>query len=494
MLLGVHQVRTGADRAFGTRIRRLIAVSAGNRFSSFASGFGAAILLQSSTAVAFITAAFAGQNLIALPAAIAVMLGADVGTTVAAQILTFDIKWLWTAFVVLGVALFLGQSSDRAKGIGSIFLGLGLLMLSLHELGQAAVAMRSSEAVRFVLRGVGADTSIALLVSALLTWAAHSSLAIVLLIASLAQAGAIDADTATLFVIGANVGGALAPCITLSKAPPAARRVPMGNLMLRSAVAIAVLPFAKTAMGHLSTVVSDPAHLVVAGHMGFNLTVAANGLFLVSPLAAALQKIDKDKPEVSSVGQPRYLDQSVINSPTDALAAATREALHMGDYLAGMLRDALTAIEHSDPLLIKKVTDADNSVDLLNEKIKLYLLKIPHDAMSETDMKRQAEILSFTMNLEHIGDIIDKSLMGLAAKKISREVMFSAEGLAEIREFHARVTDAMRLAFSVLETRDPNLARKLIENKSEIRFAERGATQNHFTRLLRGVSESLITS
>ena len=117
MLLGVHQVRTGADRAFGTRIRRLIAVSAGNRFSSFASGFGAAILLQSSTAVAFITAAFAGQNLIALPAAIAVMLGADVGTTVAAQILTFDIKWLWTAFVVLGVAE--GQTVQLYEQLGA---------------------------------------------------------------------------------------------------------------------------------------------------------------------------------------------------------------------------------------------------------------------------------------------------------------------------------------------------------------------------------------
>jgi phosphate:Na+ symporter len=492
LLWGVRMVRTGVSRAFGAELRRLVALSSRNRGTAFASGLAATTLLQSSTATALIIGSFAGRGIIELPAALAVMLGADVGSTLAAQLLAFNIKWLWAVLVAVGFGLFTSRESGR--GAGRAIIGLGLLLLALQELSGAAAVLRGAPTVRVVLEAVGGEPIMALGIAALLTWAAHSSLAIVLFVMSLAGSGVVPVPVALTLVLGANIGGAFAPWVALAGSPPAARRVPLGNLLMRGGVGLAALPLVGLFAEQMSAFVQDPGRSVVIFHTAFNLGVALIGLPFVGMLAKLLERWGAEPSNIGDEGQPRHLEPSVLDTPSEALACALRESLRMGDQVAAMLHDVLPAIEGNDPKLVKEIEKADDAIDRLYEAIKLYLVEASKSEMSDEESRRFVEILTFTTNLEHIGDIIDKNLAELAAKKIRKQLSFSPEGLEEIRAFHARVTETMRLSFNVFATRDVGLARRLFADKGAVRAAERDATENHFVRLKDGRPETLETS
>jgi phosphate:Na+ symporter len=171
-----------------------------------------------------------------------------------------------------------------------------------------------------------------------------------------------------------------------------------------------------------------------------------------------------------------------------------RETQHMGDRVADRLRQALVVFEKSDAKLAKQIEKADDAVDELYEAIKLYLVKASKVEMSEEENRRYLEIISFTINLEHVGDIIDRNLMELATKKIKNRYTFSSEGLEEIRKFHTRTMDNMRLALNVFATRDVSLARRLLAEKTLTRATELAAADSHFARLREGCPESIETS
>lgn len=494
LLWGVRMVRTGMTRAFGAALRRIIATRVTGRFSGFLAGVGLTGLLQSSTATALLLASFAGRGLIPLAIALAVMLGADVASTIAAQAFSFDVKWLWSVVVGLGVMIFMVSEADRIRGIARVAIGLGLMLLSLEHLTGAAGTLRESETFRSLLRGLAGEPVLGFMVATLVTWLVHSSLSIVLLVMALAGAQALPVPLALAMVLGANVGGALAPFLSLSGSPPAARRVPLGNLAMRAVVAAPLLFVLAPLAALLSAIEADPGRLTINFHTAFNLVVAALFLPLVGAVAVLCERILPNRPEPAEAGKPRHLDASVIDTPSESLACAMRETLHMGDRVADMLRQALTVFEKSDPKLVKEVEKADNAVDELHEAIKLYLVKVSQAEMSEEESRRHVEILTFTTNLEHVGDIIDKNLMELAAKKIKNRYAFSPEGLEEIRRIHARVMDNMRLAFNVFATRDVVLARRLLAEKALMRSAELEAADNHYGRLRQGRAESIETS
>ncbi|KAA2241095.1 Na/Pi cotransporter family protein [Salinarimonas soli] len=494
LVWGVRLVRTGVTRALGTELRRLISLSSRNRFAAFASGIGVTGLLQSSTATALIVGSFAGRGLIALPIALAIMLGADVGSTLVAQLLAFDIKWLWSALVAAAVLVFMSREGERPRGIARAVLGLGLMLLALKELGDTTAVLKDSPLLRAVLGDAGIDPVIGFLLAAVLTWAAHSSLSVVLFIMSLAVAGVVATPLALVLVLGANLGGAFAPWLMLSGSPPAARRVPLGNLILRGLAAVAAIPLAWRMGEAWRELVADPGQSVVLFHMTFNLAVAVLGLGLTGPLARLLLRVQPDRLESGDIGVPRHLDPSVLDTPSEALACAMRETLRLGDQVNEMLRLSLAAIEGNDPKRVKDVEKADDAVDRLHEAIKLYLVRASRAEMSDDESRRFVEILTFTTNLEHIGDIIDKNLMELAAKKIRRQLSFSPEGAGEIRAFHAHLEETMRLALNVFATRDISLARRLFAVKSVTRSVERNAAESHFTRLRNGRTESIETS
>jgi phosphate:Na+ symporter len=494
LLWGVRMVRTGLTRAFGAALRRAIASCSRNRFTAFLGGIAVTGLLQSSTATSLLVSSFAGRGLIPLSIAFAIMLGADIGTTIAAQVLSFDLGWVSPLLIGVGVITFLSSESDKPRHLGRVAIGLGLMLLSLKLLALATQPLRNAPAFMALLQGLQDEYVIAVVVGTLATWFVHSSLSTVLLVMSFAGSGLIEPRLALALVIGANIGGALAPYMAQSGADVEARRVPLANLMTRAVVGIALLPFLGPIVEGLSVIDASATRLPVNFHTAYNIAASLIFLPLVDVVAWACRRLLPAKPVVDDPGKPRHLDPNVLDSPAEALGCALRETLNLGDRVADMLRGTIDVFERNDPKAVKAIEAADDAVDRLYEAIKLYLIQTSRTELGEEDGKRYIEILTFTTNLEHIGDIVDKNLMELATKKIRNRYAFSPEGMAELRAFHGLVLDNLRLALNVFTTRDITLARRLVAEKTAMREAEAKAADSHYARLREGRMESIETS
>ncbi|MBL6616016.1 MAG: Na/Pi cotransporter family protein [Reyranella sp.] len=494
LLWGVRMVRTGLTRAFGATLRRAIAACSRNRVTAFLGGIAITGLLQSSTATSLLVSSFAGRGLIPLSIAFAIMLGADIGTTIAAQVLSFDLGWVSPLLISAGVIAFLSSEQVKSRHLGRVAIGLGLMLLSLKLLAAATQPLRTAPAFMALLQGLQDEYVIAAVVGTLATWFVHSSLSVVLLVMSFAGSGLIEPKLALALVIGANIGGALAPYMAQSGADVAARRVPLANLMTRAIVGVALLPFLGPVVQWLSMIDPSATRLPVNFHTAFNALASLIFLPLVDVVAWGCRQLLPDKPIADDPGKPKHLDPNVLDSPAEALGCALRETLNLGDRVADMLRQTIDVLARNDPKAVKAVEMADNAVDQLYEAIKLYLVQVSRNELGEEDGKRYVEILTLTTNLEHIGDIIDKNLMELATKKIRNRYAFSAEGMAELRAFHAQVLENLRLALNVFMTRDITLARRLVAEKASLREAEARTADSHFARLREGRTESIETS
>ncbi len=495
LLWGLHMVHSGIIRAYGARIRRLLGQVLKTRLRAFIAGMGVTALLQSSTATALMLSSFSAAGMVDLAPALAVMLGANVGTTLIVQLLSFDTSAVAPLLLVSGVVAFKRGSRTLVKDLGRVSIGLGLMLLSLHILLDSLAPAEDAPLVREIFAAITGEPLLTLLIGAVLTWAAHSSVATILLTMSLVFSNFITPTAACALVLGANLGSALNPLLEgLASGNPAHRRLPMGNLINRVVGCALFLPFLEPAARLFAEIEPNPVRMAADFHTLFNVVMA---LAFILPLGALAHFLEKILPEMRSAVDPSvplYLDESVLETPSVALACAARETLHMGDIVEAMLRQGMTALLTNDRKLVAQVCQQDNAVDRLHEAIKLYVVKVTRDSLDDTEGRRAMEIMSLTINLEHIGDIIDKNLMELAAKKIKRQSQFSEEGTRELAAFHRAIVENLKVAFTVFLSGDVKSARQLLDQKTRIRELEAAAAESHLARLREGRSESIETS
>ena len=487
-------VRVGVTGAYGGQLRRAIGVTASNRFSAFATGLGVATLLQSSTATALMMSSFVSRGLLGVSAGFAIILGADVGTTLVAQVFSFDLAWLWPILIIAGVVAYLTGGDTRRQDLARVGIGLGLMLLSLSLITATSQTISGSAIPRDIFASLAEEPVLAALLAGVLAWLAHSSLAIVLLIVSLTAAGVVSPLLGFALVLGANVGGAFAALIISAGNGPEAQRVPLGNLLFKTVGCIAVLPLLDQVAPLIAMLEPESPRQVVNFHTLFNLALAATFLFATEPMARLCARLLPAKPKDDAKAKPRYLDPDVIHTPSVALAGAARETLRMGDAIESMLRMALDALRTNDRRLVAEIQATDDIVDELHRSIKFYLTETSREPMGEADSRRCSDILSFAVNLEHVGDIIDKNLAELAAKKVKDGLLFSDEGMGEIAEMHDRLLDNLNLAMSVFISGDAAVARRLLSEKEHFRNLERAAADAHMARLRAGKPETIETT
>ncbi len=494
MLWGIRMVRTGVMRSFGAELRRALSLTAGKPIRAFGVGFGVTAILQSSTATALILSSFAGRGLIGGAAALAIILGADVGTTVVVQVLSFDLTWLSPVLIGGGVIAFLTSEASQRRALSRAAIGLGLILLALQLIGQASVPLRTNETLALILKPLTDEVLLAVILTAVLTWMAHSSVAVVLFVMSLAGLQVLNMQLALAMVLGANLGGAFIPVVATYAEKAAGRRVAIGNLMMRGfgvLACVAVLPWVQP---YLAMLDDNPARMIANFHTAFNIVLALAFLPFVVLVHKLTERIIPTPPAADEPGAPRYLDPTSLDTPPVALACAAREALAMGDTVRDMLARSLDVFEKNDSEKIREIEQMDDTVDKLHEAIKLYLTRLSKEEMDKAESERNVEVLSFTTNLEHIGDIIDKNLMELASKKMKKRASFSAQGLEELKTFHARILDNFDLAMNVFMSPDVDMARMLIRQKVGIRDLERSFAETHYARIADGRADSIETS
>ena len=487
LLWGVRMVQTGIQRAFGPRLRLLLSAALRNRFKALLAGFGVTAVLQSSTATGLMVAGFAASGLVELTPALAAMLGANIGTTLIVQAMSFDVSSVAPAFILVGVVMFRRGYATRTRDLGRVAVGLGLMLLALHSLLELMTPYEDVPSLRILMGAIATEPLLDILVAALLAWVAHSSVAVVLLIGSFAAKGVVPPDAAIALVLGANLGSALNPFFEGSGGDdPVARRLPAGNLLNR-VVGCVLGGLALPWLGPLLVqLVPDNARLVADFHTLFNVVLAALFLPLLSPFAALLRRWLPARVDQVDPSRPLYLHEGAREAPVVAIASAAREALRLSDVLEAMLQGARDALEKGDRRRIGETKRLDDVLDKLNTAIKAYLTSLDVEAMTDTDLRRVEEILTFSTNLEHAGDVVDRNLIGLAAKRLKRGLSFSREGQAELAGIMDRLIANLRAAAAVFMTEDPRAARLLAAEKQAFRDLEALATQTHFGRLRAG--------
>ena len=458
LLWGLRMVRTGMMRAYGSKLKRLARQAEGRTIPMLVSGFLFAILVQSSTATAVITASFAGQNVLSTSSAFIAILGADIGTAVAVLIASQKITIVSPIFLAIGVFGFLSTENNKPRNIFRAVSGLGLILLALSMVSQIGIGLADLDGFNTIMQVFVDQPFLLLLFGIVLTYLAHSSLAIVLLTIGFVQSGILEIEAALYLVLGANIGSGLLPVITNLKAPLNARIPVTANLFVRSLGVAALFPFIGKLLSTYGSLVPAAATPAIV-HLGLNVAVAIIGLLSTTALLKISANFISADNENDVIVEPKHLDEGALTSPGLALACAKREALNMADITQSMLRHTLPILSGGDDELRKEVVNLDDDVDRLFDAIKIYIATTMREELSEDETQRAMDILSFTANMEHIGDIVDGSLMDLAAKKIDLGAQFSEQGMAEIAALHETVSATFELAVNTFVSEDSDLAR-----------------------------------
>jgi phosphate:Na+ symporter len=494
LVWGTQIVRTGILRVFGENLRHVLAVSMGNRFTAILAGLGVTSLVQSSTATCLIVSSFLGRQLVPLAAALAVMLGADMGTSLMAMAFSFDLSWLSPFLIFIGVVLFVTREKTTAGRLGRVAIGLGLMLMSLQLIGETTRPLTESPPVRALLVALPQEVLLDIFVGALITVLAYSSLAIVLLTATLAASGILPPLVALGLVLGANLGSGLLAVLTTARAPVAERRLPMGNLVFKVVGCLIAAPLLPQALVQLQLLLPNGAHQqVVLFHFGFNVMLTIVFIGLTPLLARWLERSMTAKTLMDST-RPRHLDPSALTTPSLAISCAAREALHQADVVETMLRGILPVLRENDIDLAERLRRMDDTVDELYTEIKLYLTQISREALSERESRRWTDIVSFTINMEQIGDIIERVLQDIEDKKIRKDRRFSDAGMAEIVHLHERLIANLRLGMSVFLDGHVRDASRLLEEKARFRDLEHEYAASHIARLQDNTAQSIETS
>ncbi|WP_404934187.1 Na/Pi cotransporter family protein [Nitratireductor sp. L15S-10] len=499
LLWAVRMVRTGVERAYGRALKDALRKARGGHARAAVAGSVLAVVLQSSTAVAILAAGFAASGILTVSTGIAILLGADLGSALVVQVLSFDLSWAIPLVMLAGATMFLKFERREIRQGGRILLGIAFILLSLSMIGQSTAPLRESEVLPQIMGYLRDDPITALVLAAFLTWLIHSSVAAILLISAFAEQGVLPVEVALPMVLGANIGGGLIAVWLTRGLSEDARRIPLGNLLFRVTAALVALAVVELSFVPMDALGMGEARQIVNFHLVFNVLLVLVCLPFTGLVERLTERLIGDKSKMEKAGalltRPMSaLDEAVIDTPRLALASATRELLRMGETVETMFRPVMELLDDGDSDQVARVTRLDEEVNRAHTDIKLFIAKVNRARLTAEEAQRGIELTDFAINLEHIGDIIAKSLLPLAEKKARRKLQFSEEGFAEMTRLHERVRTNMQLALNVLVSGDLETARQLVREKEQMRLLERESHNCHLMRLQSGMVESIETS
>ena len=493
LLYGMKLAGDGLQKAAGGRLRAFLLKATSNRIKGLGVGAATTALLQSSSATTVMLVGFVGAGVLTLAETMGIILGADIGTTLTVQIIAFKVYDYAIALIGVGILLTLLSKSGRSRDIGLAILGFGFVFFSLKILIETFEPVARNPLFRDFLIGLSRDPLAGIIVSALLTALFQSSAATLGLAITAAHSGLLSLDAAMPIVFGANIGTCAAALVSSIGAPVDAKRVALAHVLFKVLGVLIVLPFLAVFTRLVGLSADELPRQVANAHTLFNIGIAVIFLPFTSPFTRLVKTLLPQKFAPERFG-PRYLDPMVLTSPGLALTQSARECLRAADIVGEMLKNSIEPFEDKDLSLVERIEEKDDRVDLLDREIKLYLTRISGESLTVEQAKRELEIMLFSLNMENIGDVIDKNLMELARKKINGHFSFSPDGARDILKLHERLMENFELGVAAFAGSDPELARRLINNKAKLSEMERDLRQAHIDRLHRGLRETIDTS
>ncbi|MHB8917636.1 MAG: Na/Pi cotransporter family protein [Desulfocucumaceae bacterium] len=486
LLYGMQLLSEGLQKIAGAKLRTVMSTLTHNRISALAVGSVITMLFQSSTATTVILVGLTSAGIMSLKQTLGVILGADIGTTVTAQLIALKVTEISLPIVGLGATVTFFTRRERFRRYGQVLMGFGLLFLGLKIMSDVMYPLRNDPFFPQMMAKMGDTPLLAMVLAALFTFLIHSSAASVGIIMVLGMQHLISLHAAIYLLFGANIGTSFTAILSSLGSPRAAQRVATAHLVFKVAGVILFLPFVVPFEGLMERLTSSVGYQVANVHTFFNIAIAILFLPFTTKFEALLTKIVPEKKEATEVFRPRYLDIKLINTPAIALGLATKEINRTFDYVYDMTKDVASVLEKNDISLLNKVAKNEERVDILFKEISEYLTNVLRQPHSRQEFLKCMGLINIVNDLEHIGDIIEKNVTYLAQCKIDGHCAFSEEGWEEISIMHKRVCEHMQMTNTAFVTSNRELGNKAYRLQPEITKMERHLRVLHIHRLRTG--------
>lgn len=494
LLYGVKQVTDAMERAFGARLRLVMMTLVTRPFAAFGSGILVTLLTQSSTATASIMIGLVSAQLVPLAAAVIMLLGAAVGSTLVVQLLAFHFTDYALEFLGLAAAFALLTRRTKLQDIGRGLFSFGLVLVGLAMIDASSTPISDSSITNALMQTLAQSPIVLLLLGILLAAVFVSSIAAIGIVMLLAAGGALPLTAALAVTLGANIGTTLTPLITaLNQGNIAGRRLGLiytGTRLIGVAVAMILLDPIATLLTYF---LPDPATQVAVAHLGFNLILAMLFLPLAEQLANLATRL-LPEPEGTKKKGSRYLDPKALTLPAVALGQAMREVLRMADLAAEMLQLSIQAFEDEEKNLPKRIGSLDDQLDDLETAVKNYLIQLNDEMLSEEQTRRELSLMHISTELEAIGDIVDRQLMRLARRKRRKQIAFAQPEWEDLVAYHREVLGLLQRVLAGLATQDPAIADEVLTHRQYLNQIKREIHLRHLQNLTSGTPISLDAS
>lgn len=483
-LLGMDRMTESLRVVAGDRLRGVLLKLTSNRFVGMLTGAGITAVIQSSSVTTVLVVGFISSGLMSFQQSLGVIVGANIGTTVTAQIIAFKVTTYALYAVAGGFAVtFLSKRGDR-QAQGAVVLGLGLIFFGMSLMGDAMSPLRSSDTFIDLMASLE-NPFLGVAVGAGFTAIVQSSSATTGIVIVLAQQGLISLETGIALIMGANVGTAITALMASIGKPREAVRAGVAHALFNVGGAIIWIPFIGLLASFVGDIGGGNARELANAHTLFNVINALLVIGFIPLFARFIERLVPDAPEEEGrTVRVRYLDRTLLRTPSLALDRARLELLRMADRVRSMLGDILPATLHGTRWTLLEIEERDDEVDSLHRQIITYLGEISQTRLSSSETEELLGLMEATNDLEAIGDLIETNLVALGLNRAEQGLTVSQETTQVLTELHSKIVEALDLAMLALTQKNEGAARRVSKMKREVNSLERAANVHQAERLV----------
>ena len=500
-LFGMDQMGESLKIVAGDKMRLILGKLTTNRLMGLVTGTLVTAIIQSSSVTTVMLVGFVTANLMSLSQAIGVILGADIGTTITAQIVAFPVKKYALLLVACGFLMTFTSKKEDIRQYGVLIMGLGMIFFGMAVMSGAMKPLRSYEPFIELMQNVS-NPLIGILVSTAFTALVQSSSATMGIVIVLASQGLISLEGGVALALGANIGTCATAGLAAIGKPREAVRVAVAHVTFKIAGVLLIVwfipPFAdlvrsiSPAAEHLTgmdRLAADTPRQVANAHTLFNVGIA----FLFLPFAGVFARfcewVVPDRPlteaeELDARHEPKYLDEVLVDTPALALDRTRLEIGRLGDRVGDMYEAFLEPTFAHDTARLEEIAEMDVDVDMLHARIVAYLARISSGELSRNETDVLLRLIQAANQIEHMGDLIETNLVGLGQKLAEDGVTVSSQTADIIRDYHAKVGDALRGSTDAFREDDVKLARRVRKMKPEMAEMAMGSVRHALERLV----------
>ena len=497
-LYGMEKMSEGLKRSAGNKMRSILAKLTKNRFIALIVGAFVTMVIQSSSATTVMLVSFVQAELMTFTQSLGVILGADIGTTITAQMVAFKLTDYALGMIAAGFAVRMFGKNDNMKSIGDILLGFGILFYGMKLMSDSMAPLRTYPQFIDMMKTME-NPFMGILAGAVFTALVQSSSATTGVVIVLAQQGLITLEAGIPVILGANIGTCVTAGLASIGTQREAKRVALAHVLFKIVGVLLVVsfiqPFADIIRRVAEMFGSGTARQIANAHTVFNVSIGLLFLPFVDLFGRFILFLLPNKAREKGIEPATWhLDDSIVSTPAIALELANAEIARMAKILRRMHNAAIMPfivdelprdeIYPEQLSLLEGIEMREKKINFLEEKTRRYLLSISRQELAIGQGSEVNSLLSLLDSMESIGDVIVKQIVPLAKKKDTRGVDFSEEGQKELVSYHEKVGKQLRRLEKMMTKRDIVLARKVKKKKKRYAHFDSKLRSYHLERML----------